>query len=142
MATVTRLSFVVVKKFPVSVFLLLLSVLVGNSKSEVEDSSRSLEKEYTIQHNTIYTPEHAKFMEKYSSLLESPPVAEIFLTKGDTEETVSLNPDDSGDIVITEDMLHNGTQYNHVVLACNSSYPVEWVYEGGDGVSCRNYIRQ
>lgn len=99
----------------------------------VQGAIHTTDKEFTIRHNTIVAQPH--FMEKYGSLFESPPVAEIFVTRGDTEDTYPLHPDGSGDIIITEEMLHNGTQYNHVVLACNSSYPVEWAYENGDGVS-------
>lgn len=92
------------------------------------------DKEFTIKHNSIGGSYHSHFMTKYASMFELPPTAEIFLTKGDTEDTVPLYPDNNGDITITDEMLHNGTQYNHVVIACNSSYPVEWVYENGDGV--------
>lgn len=118
-------------------FLLLLLVTSESFSLTIQTSGHS-DKEYTIKHNTIESPSHASFMEKHSALLDVPPVAEIFLTKGDTEDTVPLNASTSGEIVVTEEMLHNGRQYNHVVLACNASYPVEWVYENGDGVSSNN----
>ncbi|ODM88223.1 Macrophage colony-stimulating factor 1 receptor, partial [Orchesella cincta] len=93
----------------------------------------SSDKDFTINLNTIENSNDVRFVDKYSSMFQVPPVAEIFLTKGDTEDTIPLNATNTGEIVIDEKMLHNGTQYNHVVLACNSSYPVEWVYENGDG---------
>lgn len=70
----------------------------------------------------------------------APPSAEVFLTKGNTEETEtialgmsSLSSSSGGrvsDILITPAMVRNGSQFNHVVLLCNASYPVEWIYLG------------
>jgi hypothetical protein len=61
-----------------------------------------------------------------------PPVAEVFITRGNTEETIPLSEGSgtSRDILVTEEMVRNGSEFNHLVLLCNASYPVEWIYEG------------
>jgi hypothetical protein len=61
------------------------------------------------------------------------PSAEVFLTRGNTEETIPLGLSGGAyirDIIISKQMVRNGSEFNHVVLLCNSSYPIEWLYEG------------
>lgn len=54
----------------------------------------------------------------------------MYQIKGDTKNTNLVTPDSNDDIVITNDMIHfNVSQYNQLVLACNTSYPAEWMYE-------------
>jgi len=61
---------------------------------------------------------------------QSAPAAEVFITPGDSETTILLSDGRKKELIITPEMIVKNSKYSLVVLLCNASYPIEWIYRG------------
>ncbi|CAG7731527.1 unnamed protein product, partial [Allacma fusca] len=59
------------------------------------------------------------------------PITELFITNNTLNGSLRLitNVSDT-EVVFSEDLILNDKFYNQIVIFCNASYPVEWIYEG------------
>lgn len=64
-----------------------------------------------------------------------PKVKAVWTTPNSSlEKIISGNLSESRNLILEDPLIPNGGQGGFVVLECNASFPVDWVYTFGEGV--------